>query len=453
MKTERPRDLALRILTDLTRISHHSAPYLDDIFNQNPHLNNRDRAFITHLVLGVLRWRLRLDWIIGQYANLPLKKISSQVLNILRIGLYQIFYMDRVPESAAVNEAVNQTKTKKSTRHAAAFVNGILRNICRQKDEIAFPDKDSNIEHYLAVSYSYPQWVVEKWIRELGIEHTESLLSAQNRIPELNIRSNSLRISREKLIDSLAKEGVMAKPTTYAPDGILLEGFKGRVDELSSFSKGLFQVQDQAAQITSYLLAPRSGDVVLDLCAGLGGKSTHLAELMGGNGLVVALDITRKRLISLSRNSQRLGITDISPLVVDATRDLSCLFSAKFDSIMVDAPCSGLGVISHNPDGKWNRDERDIIRLALLQKNILSRAVSVLRKGGRMLYVTCTISKEENEGVVRDVLDSRSDVFLENLRNYVPDWGLELIDDQGFMKTFPHIHHMDGFFAALFKKR
>ncbi len=374
------------------------------------------------------------------------------ILNILRLALYQIFYLDRVPESSAVNEAVNQVKSIKSPRYITSFVNGLLRNICRHKDRISFPDQVREPVGYLSVFYSYPPWLVEKWIREFGKDFTEGLLCSQNNLPQLNIRTNTLLVSRGKLIEYLDEEGVTGRPAPYAPEGMILEGFKGRVTELKAFKSGLFQVQDQAAIITSHLISPRPGDTVLDICSGLGGKSTHMAALMGGSGNILALDINRKRLGTLVYNAHRLGIDNIRPVVADASKSLSSTFSFKFDKVMVDAPCSGLGIISRHPDIKWNRDEKDIIRLSFLQKTIMNETASVIKKGGRILFVTCTISKEENEEIVKDFLNRNSDMSLENLKKHIPDWGLDLIDNQGFFRTFPHIHHMDGFFAALFRK-
>ena len=452
MKTERPRGLALAVLNRLSRRPAFSDQYLDDVFRRNPHLDQRDRAFISHMVQGVLRWRLRLDWIIEQSADFPIKKIIPPVLNILRLAIYQIFFLDRVPESAAVNEATEQSKAH-GARHLVSFVNGILRSICRQKDKIPFPDQESERVHYLSIFHSYPVWLIKKWISELGMEFTEGLLMAGNRLPVLTIRTNALRLDRSELIRHLAEEGIKGSPASFSPEGIFIEGFKGRVDEVSSFRQGLFQVQDEAAQITSHLMAARPGETILDICAGLGGKTTHLAALTGDRGRVLALDMSHRRLISLCRNSGRLGIGNITSFVADASRSLSSLFRSRFDRIMVDAPCSGLGVISRRPDGKWNRDETDILRLALLQKSIMNEAASILQSGGRMLYVTCTISREENEGVVENCLEGNRDLILENMKDHVPEWGLDLVDNQGFFKTYPHIHHMDGFFGALFTKK
>jgi 16S rRNA (cytosine967-C5)-methyltransferase len=382
----------------------------------------------------------------------PFQKIDPSVLNILRIALYQVFFMDRVPESAAVNEAVKQARALGSS-HVAGFVNGILRHICRTRDEISYPDRHSNLPQYLSVFYSYPRWLVEKWIRELGSGFVEPLLAAGNSPPVLVVRANGLKIDRTGLINRLKKEGVAGRPTTYSPEGIEMSGMKGRVDRMASFREGLFQVQGEAAQICGYLISPEKGKNILDICAGLGGKSTHMAWLMENKGRVVALDINHSRLVSLSKSSRRLGIDCIDPVVSDAGEDLPYLFSHSFDTILIDGPCSGLGVISKNPDAKWAKDASDIERLSLLQLKILIHAAPLLRRGGKMLYVTCTISKEENDGVVSDFLGQNKGMSLVNLKKHVPHWGFDLIDDEGFLRTFPHIHGMDGFFGAMFVKR
>jgi 16S rRNA (cytosine967-C5)-methyltransferase len=447
-----PRNLALLVLNKQAHKFITVDTCLDEIFRQNPNLNRRDRAFLVHLVQGVLRWQRRLDWIIEQSSDFPIKKITPPVLNILRLALYQIYFMDRVPESAAVNEAVNQAK-KNGARYIVSFVNGILRNICKKKDDVDFPDPDENPVLFFSVFYAYPEWLVDKWFKEWGSEFTEALLSAENRVPELTIRVNRLRLGRTALIKRLSEEGVHGRRTDYSPDGILLENFKGRVDELESFRKGLFQVQDEAAQITSHILNPKQGQIILDTCAGLGGKSTHLAEFMADNGQVMALDISLKRLVSLVKNLKRLSIKSIQPIVADASGSLSSLLRLKFDGIVVDAPCSGLGVLSRHPDGKWNRTEGDVRRLAIVQETILNEVASLLKTGGKMLYVTCTISKEENEEVVKRCLAENRDLQLENIKDHVPEWGHDLVDNEGFLRTFPHEHHMDGFFSALFIKK
>lgn len=447
----RPRDLALAVLNSLENSYRFPKRFLEDAFQQASHLKERDRAFTIHLVQGVLRWRLRLDWMVQNSVRFPFKKIEPPVLNILRIALYQIYFMDRVPESAAVNEAVKQAKAIKPDR-VAGFVNGILRNICRNKKQFEFPDSKEDPVGYLSVFYSYPTWLVEKWIREIGIDSAEHMLLAGNCIPKLVVRTNTLRIDRPSLIKCLEREGVEAKPTSYAPEGVLLTNFKGPVDQLKSFGEGLFQVQSEAAQVSVQLLSPKPGERILDICAGLGGKSTHMAQLMGAEGEVLALDMNHYRLLALAQSSYRLGTGNIWSVVADAASQSLPMVDSSFDKILVDGPCSALGTISRHPDAKWIRSERDIKRLSFLQRHILNNAVPVLHKGGKMLYVTCTISREENEEVVSDFLERNREMTLENLKDFVPEWGLDLIEDHGFFKPFPHLHGMDGFFGALFTK-
>jgi 16S rRNA (cytosine967-C5)-methyltransferase len=452
MKEDTPRDLALRVLNDLSRKPGFSASSLDSLFRSRPHLEERDRAFISQLVQGALRWRARLDWVIRQTSDFSLKKISLPVLNLLRLALYQILFLDRVPESAAVNEAVKQAK-KRHPPYVVSFVNAVLRKASRNKNQVSFPDRRKNPVEYLSVFYSYPEWLVRKWIREWGVDFAEALLEAQNRIPALTVRFNSLKVKRNDLMHRLDKEsGIKGKATPYSPQGIRLENFRGRVDQSRAFKDGLFQVQDEAAQLTSLLVSPLAGERVLDLCAGYGGKTTHLAELMEDKGQVIALDMNRTRLVSLAANAARLGIKSAVAVAADASGELSSLFRVRFDRIVVDAPCSGLGVISRHPDGKWNKKEEDIPRLAQLQKAILTRGCSLLRRAGLLLYVTCTLSREENEEVVEACLAGNKTMVLVDLKDRAPLWARDLIDDRGFLRTFPHLHGMDGFFGALLRK-
>jgi 16S rRNA (cytosine967-C5)-methyltransferase len=451
MTLKTPRDLALRVLNGLNRRSTFSEDALNDLFQSHPALDGRERAFVSHLVQGVLRWRLRLDWMISRAADFPMGKITPGVLNILRLALFQVVFLDRVPESAAVNEAVKQAK-RNHRRHVVSFVNGILRAICREKNDIPFPDRGRDPLLFLSVFHSYPEWLVRKWVDEWGLEFTEALLEGGNRLPRLTLRANSLKLDRENLIQKLQAEDVAAQPTPYSPEGVHLGPFRGRPDRLRAFREGLFQVQDEAAQMVSFLLAPKPGEAVLDVCAGFGGKTTHLAQQMKDQGSIVALDISLRRLIGLSSACRRLGIHCAFCVAADGLSALPSLFRSGFHRIMIDAPCSGLGVISRNPDAKWRKEKKDIQRMAQLQRDLLEGAVPLLLPGGRMLYVTCTLSHEENDGVVSGLLENCRDLALEDLREQAPQWALDLIDDQGFFRTFPHVHGMDGFFAACFTK-
>jgi len=451
MKKQTPRDSALGFLNRLSNKAVAADHGLPELFRKNPHFDERDRSFITNLVQGVLRWRLKLDWIIEQYSKFPLARIDTQTMDILRLATYQILFLDRVPDSAAVNEAVKQSK-KRCPRHIVSFVNAILRRISSQKQDYPKPDQTKDPIQYLSVEYSFPHWLVEMWTQDYGLETAEQLLSSQNRIPSLVIRANRLKTTGDNLMKILENEGVQGLKTRYAPDGLVIQKMKGSVEESPAFRSGLFQVQDEAAQIAAHLLSPTAGETVLDVCAGLGGKTSHLAEIMTNKGFLLALDISHWRLLSLMRNVRRLGLKSVKPVVFDATAGLSSLFRVKFDRILVDAPCSGLGVLSRHPDGKWNRGEADLRRLATLQQSILRAVIPVLKEGGRMLYMTCTISRGENEGLVGLLLKENRNIKLLDLRKCGPEWCHDLIDDQGFYRTWPHIHEMDGFFGALFEK-
>jgi 16S rRNA (cytosine967-C5)-methyltransferase len=447
-----PRDLALAALNRTDDAPGFLERYVETAFEKHPGLDERDRAFVVHLVQGVARWRIRLDWIIRQNVRFPFKKIEPATLNILRLAVYQIYFMGRVPDRAAVDEAVKQAGGP-GNRHVAGFVNGILRHICRDKESIRFPDPANDREGYLSAYHSYPRWLVKKWTGEVGPEATERLLEAGNRIPERLIRVNTLKTDRRGLMDRLHDEGISATPCAYSPDGLRTGDGKGSVIRLKAFKRGLFQIQGEAAQICSHLLNPRQGDWVLDVCAGLGGKSTHLAALMDNKGGVIALDREPARLAKLHESARRLGTKGVLPVAADAAEGLSGLIRRRFDRILVDAPCSGLGVISRHPDIKMTKGPEDIERLALLQKAILNQAVRLLEPGGRLLYATCTLSREENEGVVEGFLRENQGLALESFKEAAPPWARDLADENGFFRTFPHIHGMEGFFGALFQKR
>jgi 16S rRNA (cytosine967-C5)-methyltransferase len=445
------RSLALSVLNRLKNSPGMAEKYLENAFLKAPHLTDRDRAFTVHIVQGVIRFKLRLDWIIAQTAHLPIKKIDPLILNVLRIALYQIFFMDRVPQSAAVNEAVKQARYKH--RKVAGFVNGLLRQVCRQKEHLSFPDRKKDAAHYLSTFYSYPRWLVDKWTAELGIDSAERLLAAGNQIPCLIVRANRLKITRSGLIESLKAEGVRSKPTDYSPEGVEIKGLRGPVTSLKAFQEGSFQVQGEAAQVVSHLIIPEQEESILDVCAGLGGKSTHLAELLQDNASIVSVDLNSVRLAELSRSARRLGIEGLKPVIADFSRPYAPFFDGCFQKILIDGPCSGLGVLSKHPDGKWARDEKDIKRLAGLQARLLNHSVRLLSRGGKLLYVTCTISKQENENVVKSFLDRNREMALEDLNQHAPRWCRDLIDTKGFFRSLPHVHKMDGFFGALFSKK
>jgi len=425
---------------------------LDEAFRRNPSMTGRDRAFAVHLVQGVSRWKLLLDWILGSYVRFSFERIEPDVLVILRIALYQMLYMDRVPESAAVNEAVSQAAAL-GRPHLGRFVNGILREIARRPGKWSFPSREKDLVPHLSVRYSYPRWIVSKWVLELGAAEAEALMEAGNVVSPMVLRATGGEAGREKLIEALSDEGVEAARTGFSPDGVVIHNPRRPVTGIRAFRDGLCTVQGEAAQIASRLLAPVPGEHVLDLCAGVGGKATHLADLMGDSGLVVAMDLNYNRLVELTKSARRMGLSSILAVTGDARANTGGWLKKRFDRIFLDAPCSALGTVSRHPDAKWCRSEEDLARLSRLQADLLDSAMEMLRPGGRLLYATCTISAGENEGVIRECLGRNPSISLENIKTSAPGWAVPLVNDDGYLKCFPHLHGTEGFFGALLVKK
>jgi 16S rRNA (cytosine967-C5)-methyltransferase len=453
MKKGKPRDLALSVLNSDDGRPSKPEWSLSERWDAFPWADDRDRSFAMNLVQGVRRWRLRLDWIVRRCLDFPFTKLDPPVLNILRLALYQILFMSRVPHSAAVDEAVRQTRMISKKPHLTGFVNAILRRVCREAETLALPPTKSGSVEELAVFYSFPEWMVHMLLAEMGREETMRLLDASNQVPKAVCRANILKAGRDEVIRCLRDEGVAPQAATFSPQGVVLEGLKGPPDRLKAFSKGMFQIQGEAAQICSYLLAPEKGDVILDVCAGLGGKSTHLAELTDDMARIVSLDQSIERLKLLNASARRLGISSIEAVAGDASAPLDRLFNFLFDKILLDAPCSGLGVINRHPEIKWRRTEADIKRHAQLQLRMLSSSASLLKKGGKILYATCTVTREENDSVVKEFLRMHPEMALVSLKEEAPGWVKGLIDGDGFFRTYPHKHQMEGFFAALMLKK
>lgn len=448
-----PRDAALEALCALEGPLARLEGGARDLLDWAALPDERDRALAVQLVQGVMRWRATLDWIIARKLRFPFSELEPRVLDILRLAVFQITRMDRIPQSAAVNEAVKQARAC-ARPHVAAFVNGLLRAVCREGEPPPFPDRKRDLRRHLAVVHAYPEWLVDRWLKEWGMPAAEELMAAGNRLPDLTIRVNRMRIGRSALIRALAEEGVAAERTAYAPEGLVIRGVKGGVERLKAFREGCFQVQGEGAQVFSHLLGPQPGERVLDLCAGLGGKSTHLAELIEGRGLVVAVDLQPRRLRGLREAARRLGLGGcIHCAAADALHGAANAFRGGFDRILVDAPCSGLGVLSGHPDIKWRRRPEDIARLAGLQLGILEGAARMLKENGALFYGTCTLTREENEGVVEAFLAAHPDMAQEDLRVQAPPWARPLIDARGFLQILPHVHGLDGFFGALLRRK
>ena len=446
MSTINPRRAAFDILLRIEKERSYADILLDHALSTDQ-LTGPDRGLLTELVYGVLRRRATLDHLISLFSRQKTAKLERTVHLLLRLGLYQAFFLDRVPVSAAVNETVELAKSL--APRAAGFINAVLRSADRGRDSVTYPDRDREPSRYLATRYSHPLWLVERWLDQVGPE-AESLAEAMALPAPLTIRANTLRTSRKALEARLAAEGAEAAAASWSPDGLHL-ATSVSLARLPSFREGLWTVQDESSQLAAHLLAPFPGATVLDLCAAPGGKTTHLAQLMDNRGEITACDVGDRKLRFIAENVTRLGTTIIRTVTLDAVAPLTPLAGKEFDRIIVDAPCSGLGVIRRHPEGKWWRSAADLPRLAAVQRTILANAAERLKPGGILLYAVCSTDREENEGVVDDFLSRRDDFVLEDVRELFPAWR-ELCTERGFFRSWPHRHGMDGFFAARFRR-
>ncbi len=384
-------------------------------------LSKQDKAFITSIVYGVIDKKITLDYVIGCFSKLKLKKISKYILIILRMGIYQIMYMDKIPVSAAVNESVKLAK-RYGHGASAGFVNGILRNVL--KTDFKYPE---NKTEYLSIMYSYPMWLCEKWEKEFGYDFTKELFEAFSETPKLNLRPNTLKISAEELLDKLQNNGIEAE---RQDDYIVSGGFDIASDRL--YKSGYYTIQDAAAMQAAKILAPEEGDIVIDMCAAPGGKTTHMAEIMRDKGKIYAFDVYEHKIELIRKNAERLGISIIETRLSD-----SSIFDEQYretaDKILCDVPCSGLGILRRKREIKWNRDENT--NFPEIQCKILDNAAKYLKSGGEMVYSTCTIEKEENSAVTGAFAADNSEFKIM------------------YEKTFyPHIDHTDGFYICKLKK-
>lgn len=430
----------------LQRVESESA-YASVLIAQLPEtdLSREDRALAQELVLGVLRWRGLLDCLIEQYAKRPIARFDLTVLIALRLGLYQLRYLSRIPQSAAVNESVNLVKRARVTS-AAGLVNAVLRGAAKLLDQSVGEDVSDAAER-ASIELSHPVWMLERWREMLGDEEMRALALANNSPSAQSFRINTLRFTVADAIGQLAAEGVISRESELAPGAFVVESGPGS-SVAKTADRGLIYIQDQASQLVSLLLDARAGHRVLDLCAAPGSKSSHIAALTENQAHIVSCDLHARRLGTLRATCGRLGVTSIDAVALDATEALPFAEgSLKFDRVLVDAPCSGTGTLRGNPEIKWRLKLEDIEELAKLQLSLLLNASLAVADGGRLLYSTCSLEPEENEAVIREFLNCNS-AFRVN----EPGIARDLLTDSGFVRTFPHRHGADGFFAAVLEK-
>ena len=432
----------------LQRIEHDRA-YADvalDAALRTSRLDGRDRALATRLVYGTLAWQGRLDWHLAALTRREPAALDPPLRIALRLGLYQILFLDRIPAHAAVATSVDLAK--RLAPAGAGLVNAVLRRAVRERAALPLPDPVAAPVRHLAVAFSHPEWLVARWREHLDDADLRALLAANNQAAPTVLRA---RLGgRDALIARLSAAGVGAEACRFAPEAVRVSAAAPHA--LAGYAAGAFSVQSEASQLVVLLLDPRPGMRVLDACAAPGGKASYIAEIMGDRGLVVALDQRRRGAHAVARTARRLRLGVVAAVVADARCAPRVLRDGLFDRILVDAPCSGLGTLRAHPEVRWTRTPADIVRLAALQREILEGVTPLLSPGGVLVYATCTIADEENEDVVRAWLASHRDLRTEDAAQHLPAPAVGLVDASGALRTLPHRDGLDGFYAVCVRR-
>lgn len=429
------RQTAFEVLLKIEKESAYSNIALDKLLSKSD-LDTRDKAFVSHLFYGVIERKLTLDYQLSQYLERDVEKLKLPVLIALRLGVYQILFSEKVPTSAAVNESVKLVKNN-GCAFACGLVNAVLHKV--GKNGLKLPSQE-NFSEYISVKYSCPQWLVNKWIKELGKEDTESMLASSLGSQNNYIRVNTTLISKTELIKLMENEGVTVSSHKF--DNTLIAHFNGKsVENLDSYKNGYFHVQDAACQMCVAALDPQKGQRVFDMCAAPGGKSYTIAEIMQDSGEVLSFDIHEHRVKLIESGAQRLKLKSIKAMKGDALKFNETLGLA--DRVLCDVPCSGLGIIGKKPEIKY-KDPDEIKALPKIQLEILKNSSKYVKVGGRLVYSTCTVSKSENEKVCT--------AFLKDNKSFKPVKPLESFFDDEFITLLPHKNGCDGFFIACFER-
>ncbi len=440
---ETAREIAVKVLNRIERTDS----YLDKVLDfelRYAELSRLDKSFLTELVNGTVRWKLRIDYVISQFYRGDYAKLDVNIKNAIRVAMYQIMFLERVPQSAAVNEAVEFVK-KLRGQFLANLVNAILRTSIRKLDSVQYPSIEEDPIKALSIVHSFPIWLVRRFVNRFGVYETEQLLTSLNERPRLSVRVNPKKISVEELSSSFENKGLKVTKGRFLPNFFCVEGLS-RIGELESFRAGQFTVQDESAGLVSRLLDPKPSDRILDMCAAPGGKTTHMLELTGGAADITAVEKYENRARLIQDTVDRMGYSQIKIVVADAGMYSDAVL---FDKILIDAPCTGFGVMKKKPDSKWKRELEDIGLLNQIQTNILENAVKLLKPNGVIVYSTCTIESAENQDIVQGFLARHPEFTLEPADAFVDR---SLVSKEGYIETFPHRNDMDGSFAARLRK-
>lgn len=446
--TVNTRELILGILLEVTQKKEYSHVVIRNVLEKYQYLEKQDRAFISRIAVGTMEQMILIDYIIDQFSKTRVSRMKPVISNILRMSVYQMRFMDHVPHSAICNEAVKLAQ-KKGFANLKGFVNGVLRNISRNLEHIEYPDEELDEILYLSVMYSVPEWLVKLWLKSYPYMTVKVILENFLEEKETAVRCNLQSCTPQELKEVLEKEGVKVRQDIYLDYAFHIKGYN-YLYALESFQKGRFQVQDVSSMLTAEIASPKEGDFIIDVCAAPGGKSLHLAEKLKGTGFVEARDLTEYKISLIQENIVRAKCKNIRAVVADALK-LKEDSVEKADIVMADLPCSGLGVIGKKVDIKYRMTQETLQELAALQREILSIVWRYVKKGGVLIYSTCTVNEEENIGNVRWFLENYP-FCLEPISQYLDEKLRSKETDAGYIQLLPGVHKADGFFIARLKR-
>ena len=445
---DKAREIALKTLVKIEKEEGYSNIVLNQVIKENKKiLTEKDISLISEIVYGVISYKITLDEIIKKYSSIKLKKISIWILNVLRMGIYQIIFLDKIPKSAAVNESVNLAK-RYGHKASSNFVNAILRKVDKKDFEELFNIKD-DVER-ISKTTSMPEWIIKELAKNTNYEDIEEICKNLNKRPKINIRINRLKTNIVEVKEELKKENIIYNTISEDEEDFLeLEKIKD-IENNKLFKNGFFTIQDISAGMTAKILSPKPNELVLDACAAPGGKTTYMAELMNNKGKIIAGDIYEHRLNLIQQNAKRLGISIIETKILDATKYYK-EYEAKFDKILLDVPCLGIGVIKRKPDIKWQRKPEDLQKIGKIQKIILENCSKYLKTGGELVYSTCSMLKEENENIIKEFVKKNQNFEIKKVKNTIKIFE-NFIKKEGYISIKP-TEKNDGFFICKLVKK
>lgn len=440
------RQAALQIVNKINEDGAYTNIALSKVLSTNPLKDKRDIALVTEIVNGTIKNKIYIDHILKQFSKQKLEKLSPWIRNILRISAYQIIFLDKIPESAAVNEGVNLAK-KYSHQGSVKFVNAVLRNLIRKKSELTFPSREENIVKYLSINYSFPLWLVEHFIKSFGASETENMLEYFNQVPDSWVRINTLKISLEEGKRIFSEKDIAIEQSEYIPEAFKIIGGYPLM-RMEEYKEGLFSIQDETSMMAVDILDPLAGDNIIDVCSAPGGKTTFIAERMKNLGKIRAIEFYEHKLDTIKKYCKRNHINIVDVELGDAQK-IYPKYPATFDKVLADVPCSGLGVLGKRPDLRYQADTCKFKEIRTIQGGILRSSAKILKEGGVLVYSTCTLNKEENQGIINEFLKENSN--FEKME--IPEKYKEFLDEEGNFQTLPFRDNKNGFFVAKLRKR